>query len=109
MCIVTEYLPNGSLEDLLENLEKKRKRLPTKTVLRIAKDIGRGLNWLHHKGIIHRDLKPANLLVDQNHRVKLCDFGLSHVKKRSTGTQGFYGVYGTPCYMVLYLSLPSAQ
>lgn len=39
------------------------KKLSIRTVLNIATDIVRGLNWLHHKGIIHRDLKTANILV----------------------------------------------
>jgi serine/threonine protein kinase len=98
MCIVTEFLPGGSLEDVLEDLERRGKKLSPGRVIQIAKDVARGLNWLHHKGIIHRDLKPANLLVDTNKRVKLADFGLSHIK-RSRDTLGFYGAYGTPCYM----------
>lgn len=63
-----------------------------KLQLKIARDIARGLTWLHHKGIIHRDLKPANILVDRNNNVKIADFGLSHVKNRHFNDVGFYGL-----------------
>jgi serine/threonine protein kinase len=47
-------------------------------------DAARGLTWLHRGDfvVIHRDLKPENLLVDENYRVKVCDFGLSQVKEK---------------------------
>ena len=35
------------------------------------------LRYIHKSGIIHRDIKPSNMLVDQNCRVQICDFGLS--------------------------------
>lgn len=36
-----------------------------------------GIRYLHNSGVLHRDLKPSNLLVDDNFRLKICDFGLS--------------------------------
>lgn len=36
-----------------------------------------GVNYMHSAGIIHRDLKPANVLVNEDSRAKICDFGLS--------------------------------
>lgn len=100
LCIVTEYLTNGSMEDVIGNMEKKGKHFSFPRILSLAKDISRGLNWLHHKGVIHRDLKTANILLDANGRAKIADFGLAHVKRRTGDpTGGFYGVCGTPCYM----------
>jgi serine/threonine protein kinase len=47
----------------------------------IIRDTVLGLEYLHFQGIIHRDIKPANLLHDQNHHVKISDFGVSHLSK----------------------------
>ena len=47
----------------------------------ITRDTVLGLEYLHFQGIVHRDIKPANLLLDNNHRVKISDFGVSHLQK----------------------------
>jgi len=57
--------------------------LPIK--LKIIKDICLGTAWLHGYKIIHRDLKPANILLDEHWNAKICDFGLSEIKKNTIG------------------------
>jgi serine/threonine protein kinase len=37
----------------------------------------RGLAYIHSAGVLHRDIKPANLLIDANHDLRICDFGLA--------------------------------
>jgi len=79
LIIVSELL-TGDLDGILESEEQKEKlTLPLK--LKICKDICLGTAWLHSKNIIHRDLKPANILVDEHWNAKICDFGLSEIKK----------------------------
>ena len=71
--IVMEYLAGGSLADRLAHDG--------------AQPIGRALDWLgqaaaaldaaHASGVVHRDVKPANLLLDNDNRVKVADFGVA--------------------------------
>jgi serine/threonine protein kinase len=81
VCLVMEYMPRGSLYDVL-----------SKTVLSpeqqhsIALDIARGLHYLHNQGVLHRDLKSANVLIDDTWRAKLTDFGLSKIQSASIMT-----------------------
>nr|KAJ0225584.1 hypothetical protein LSAT_V11C100017380 [Lactuca sativa] len=79
LCIVTEFLPRGSLFRILQ---RNTTQLDWKRRLHMAMDIARGMNYLHrcNPPIVHRDLKSSNLLVDKNWTVKVGDFGLSRVK-----------------------------
>jgi serine/threonine protein kinase len=69
--MVTEFLEGGSLFDVMH---KRKKKLDVAQVIRIAKQVAVGMNYLHLRQpqIIHRDLKSLNLLVDDAWRVKLC-------------------------------------
>ncbi|PIN19218.1 Tyrosine kinase [Handroanthus impetiginosus] len=79
LCIVTEFLPRGSLFRLLQ---RNTSKLEWRRLIHMALDIARGMNYLHHCNppIVHRDLKSSNLLVDKNWTVKVGDFGLSRLK-----------------------------
>lgn len=92
--IVSEYLPNGDLEKLLRN---KDVELTLFARMRMAKDAALGMNWLHcsHPQFIHRDLKSSNLLVDENGRVKVCDFGLSQIKQQGEYLKDLDSAKGT--------------
>ncbi|KAI3824897.1 hypothetical protein L1987_06370 [Smallanthus sonchifolius] len=73
LCIVSEYVKGGSLRSyLLKNHDKK---LPMKIVFQFALDIAKGLSYLHSKKIIHFDVKPDNILIDDEYKLKLVDFG----------------------------------
>jgi mitogen-activated protein kinase 1/3 len=61
----------------LKKLLKSNLNLKTKQINKIAVGLLEGIQYLHSKGILHRDLKPANVLLYQDCRVKICDFGLS--------------------------------
>lgn len=90
--IVSEFAPDGSLEDLL----RKRTLLPVKSALELSIGVLSGLQFLHSKQIIHRDIKPANVLL-QGETPRLTDFGVSRLAHGNTSIS--QTIAGTPKYM----------
>ncbi|CAI8619954.1 unnamed protein product [Vicia faba] len=78
--LVYEYMPQGALSKHLFNWkEEGMKPLEWKTRLSIALDVARGVEYLHgltQQIFIHRDLKPSNILLGDDLRAKVSDFGL---------------------------------
>ncbi len=75
--MVLEYLPKGSLYDVLQDTKVQ---LPWPLRWEIALDVGKGLAYLHNAQILHRDLKSLNVLLDKEYHAKISDFGQSKVK-----------------------------
>lgn len=100
--IITEYLQNNSLDDVIE-LERQS-RSPqnwddTKKLINIY-GIASAMSYLHARDIIHRDLKPANILEDDSFYPRLGDFGLSKETNQRVRThQTEVGMKGTPAFM----------
>ena len=79
--LVTEYMNKGSLFD---QIHKKKTSFIPEEQLEIIDDIARGMVYLHNmKDMLHRDLKSSNVLIADDWKVKLCDFGLSGHKPKS--------------------------
>ncbi|GMH23636.1 hypothetical protein Nepgr_025479 [Nepenthes gracilis] len=99
--LVYEYMPQGSLEDHLFDINLNKVPLDWNTRIKIAVGTARGLEYLHCKAnppVIFRDLKPANILLGSDFHPKLSDFGLAklgpvggktHVSTRVMGTYGY--------------------
>jgi serine/threonine protein kinase len=79
MQIVTELCYTDMEKYLASDRDKKQVSLSRR--MQMARDAALGVNWLHSKcRIVHLDLKSANLLLDNNLRVKVTDFGFSQIK-----------------------------
>lgn len=100
LLLVYEYFVNGSLDDWLYESEEKAARLGWSLRLRIALETARGLAFLHHECvhlIIHRDMKSSNILLNENFKAVLTDFGMArimdigstHVSTIVAGTPGY--------------------
>lgn len=90
LCIVTEYMPGGSLYNYLH---KNKRTLKLSEVLNFAIDVSKGMEYLHCNGIIHRDLKSANLLMNTGQVIKVTDFGVArflHQEGVMTAETGTY-------------------
>jgi hypothetical protein len=78
--LVYEYMPQGTLsQHLFDWKDDGSKPLEWKRRLSIALDVARGVEYLHglaHQIFIHRDLKPSNILLGDDMRAKVSDFGL---------------------------------
>ncbi|KAL2825213.1 kinase-like domain-containing protein [Aspergillus cavernicola] len=92
--LVCEYCPGGSVRTLMRATGD---RLDEKFAIPVARELAAGLRAIHDAGIIHRDIKAANILIHEEGRLQICDFGVagilqSHMDKRSTWI-------GTPHWM----------
>lgn len=76
--LVMEFMPKGSVADLLQTLAGPP---PWPLTFRMAHEISLGMNFLHHLSVLHLDLKPSNVLLDDSLKAKLTDFGLSRVAR----------------------------
>jgi serine/threonine protein kinase len=92
--IVTEYMPNGSLEDVLESNPHPEWWTPTAKCIAIY-GLVRGMKFVHFHQILHRDLNPRSLLFDSCYHLRINDFQTIRMNSsRSLLTQEI----GTPRY-----------
>jgi len=82
--IVMEYCKAGNLADIIS--KQKGVKLTEEQVISFLWDIAQGLKYIHEKKIVHRDLKPKNILMGDDARIKICDFGISRVLACTYGT-----------------------
>lgn len=90
--IVMEYLRGKNL------LEKMEEPLPIKEVIRTAIQICEALDYAHSQGVIHRDVKPDNIVVMEDGRVKIADFGIARIEDADVGLTKAGVLLGSPAY-----------
>lgn len=72
--------------------------LPLEAAASLLHQMADALDFAHIKGVVHRDIKPSNILIDENGKVMLTDFGFARVADNSLSITGS-GLIGTPAYM----------
>ena len=96
--LVLEYCESGDLSTALTQ------PTPSNFFWRVAEDVAKGMNYLHHKNILHRDIKPANVLLSGNvpggnFTAKLSDFGVAIMHHGGVGGEEHTAETGTYRWM----------
>ncbi|MBZ8178163.1 PASTA domain-containing protein [Corynebacterium sp. 3HC-13] len=85
--LVMELITGGTLRELLAETGP----LPPYAAAGVIRSLLTGLSVAHNAGMVHRDIKPDNVLINNNHLVKLADFGLVRAASRNTETGKIVG------------------
>lgn len=91
--IVMEFLDGTSLQVYL----KKGWVFSWEEAARIIHDVADALYYAHQRGVIHRDIKPSNIMILDDGRVKVLDFGVAKIVGTDTTSKG--ELIGTPSYL----------
>jgi serine/threonine protein kinase len=95
--IIMEFVGEGSLKEVLRSdIRIPRWWNPTRRVITIV-GIVLAMKYLEAKKLIHRDLRPSSILFDDDHRIRICDFGSSRIYESDiTMTQIGCSLYKAP-------------
>ena len=91
--IVMEYVQGNGLDEYF----KRGTRFSVQDLISIMVQLLDALDFAHEQGIVHRDVKPSNLMVMNNGRLKVADFGIARIDTSDLTQVGM--IMGTPGYM----------
>ncbi len=78
---------------------KRKKQIPLDDAIHIMLQAIEGLSYANARGIIHRDIKPSNLMITEDSRVKIADFGLAKMVEHDSQMTAAGTAMGSPNYM----------
>jgi serine/threonine protein kinase len=100
-----QHIQGADLGTVLAGYRADQEFIEPDDARHIISEVCSALDYAHEKGVIHRDIKPANILLDQQGRAFLTDFGLALVTE--VGTRG--EIFGSPHYIAPEQAVSSAK
>ena len=91
--IAMEYVEGRTLKDII----REKGTAPPEAAIDITLQILRAARYAHQRGIVHRDIKPHNVLIDQEGRVRVADFGIARAGTSDMTETG--SIMGTAQYI----------
>src|SRR4029078_11849488 len=88
--LVTEYIKGHTLRDVI----RAKGALPPRLALALIDPVVEAWGEAHAAGLIHRDVKPENVLIADDGRIKIGDFGLARAVTANTSTGALIGTVG---------------
>lgn len=102
--MVMQYVDGADLAAVIESYHGDGVFIEFDEIIKLAHEIGAALDYAHSKGVIHRDIKPHNILINQDGRAIVSDFGLALMTE--VGTRG--EIFGSPHYIAPEQAISSA-
>ncbi len=104
--LAMQYIDGKDLRQIIKEHRKRGEQIPTERLVRIMRQVASAMDFAHAADIIHRDIKPSNVLVTNNDRAILTDFGLV---LRQSVDQTMGTAFGTPRYIAPEQAVASQQ
>jgi tRNA A-37 threonylcarbamoyl transferase component Bud32/flagellar basal body-associated protein FliL len=96
--IVMEYVSGGTLKQRIESASGLGDSMPLSASTRVVLEVADALAYAHGRGMVHRDIKPGNIMLTDEGRAVLTDFGIAKILSGPTFT-ATGAMVGTPAYM----------
>ncbi len=96
--IVMEYVEGQTLKQIIQEYGEKGRPMPIGRALDLIIQASAGLGYAHRANLVHCDIKPHNILVTQDGRVKVTDFGIARAMSQATQQGTLSQIWGTPQY-----------
>ena len=90
--LVMEYIDGQNLD---EYINKVTGPMPEHKAVSIMLEVLDAVGYAHNNNVLHLDIKPANIMIDNNNKIKLLDFGISNEAQKQNNGQ----IMGSPLYM----------